>query len=70
LYILALRRQLHQPLLVPAQSQPLVQQAVFLSFQLPCGPVIFDRFDFVEGSGLGFYPRAAGFGSGSMRSLD
>ena len=50
--ILALGRQLHQSLLVRAESQPLVQQAVLLSLQLTGRPIVLDRLDLIKGSGL------------------
>ncbi len=51
--LLALRGQPHQALLVPAQGQPLVQQAVDLPLQFAGRPVVLDGLDLVERAGLG-----------------
>jgi hypothetical protein len=47
-------RQPQQPLFVPTQRQPLVEQAVDLLFQFAAGPIVLDRLDFIKRARLRF----------------
>jgi len=47
---MALCGKAHQALLIPAQREPLIEQAVDLALQFPRGPIVLDRLDFVEGA--------------------